>query len=245
VAAGRFYPQDPRALADLVARLLVPSGPRPRALVAPHAGYRYSGRVAGRAFGTLVGARVQRVYLLGPAHFVPFPGVSTGPYRAFQTPLGEVEVDKEAVRRLLQDPLFTDDPRPHEEEHSLEVELPFLQVALGTFRLVPLLFGQVDPEKVASALALEADDLLVVSTDLSHYHPEAVARALDAETLELALRLDAEGLARREACGLLPWLSLTHLARRLGLRPRLLAYATSGEVGDKARVVGYAALAYF
>ncbi len=252
--AGAFYPADPEDLRSLVTRLLaeVP-GERaapPRAVVAPHAGYVYSGPVAAYAFKALApyaGARPV-VWLLGPAHYVAFEGISPGPFTAWATPLGEVPVAADRVARLLaMGPPFVELAKPHLAEHSLEVELPFLQVVLGGFSLVPLLFGTADPLAAAPRIreVLEPGDLIVVSTDLSHYHPDEAARRIDAETLDRALHLDAEGVLDSEACGRHPWAALTAIARALGWRPRLLAYGTSGDVsGDRRRVVGYAALRY-
>ncbi len=246
--AGVFYPKDPRGLKatleDLLGQAPGEALPGVRGLVAPHAGYRYAGRVAARAFRALRGP-FNRVFLLGPAHFYPFQGVSLGPYEALATPLGLLPVDLEGRARLLARGFpFLDLETPHREEHSLEVLLPFLQATLGEVPVLPLLFGEVDPLEVALALAEEVGpgDLVLVSTDLSHYHPEPLARSLDGKTLKRALALDP---SLGEACGLLPWRSLTLLARGLGWRPRLLAYATSAEAGGgRDRVVGYAALAY-
>ncbi len=252
--AGAFYPAEPEDLRRMVHRLLeaVPEemAPPPVAVVAPHAGYVYSGPVAAYAFRPLAAyaGRTPVVWLLGPAHYVGFEGISTGPFTTWATPLGEVPVATDRVARLLAaGPPFVELAEPHLPEHSLEVELPFLQVVLGSFRIVPLLFGITDPIAAAEPIGqvLEPGDLLVVSTDLSHYHPDEVARRIDAATLDRALHLDAEGLLESEACGRHPWAALTALARARGWRPRLLAYATSGDTsGDRRRVVGYAALRY-
>jgi AmmeMemoRadiSam system protein B len=252
--AGQFYPGEREALREEVASLLkaakTPPLPGVRGVLAPHAGYGYSGKVAAESFKAFSGFRgqAQRAILLGPSHFVPFLGVAFYPYRAWRTPLGEVAVDLEGGRRLLERGFpFLRLEEPFWEEHSLEVLLPFLQVALPGVPILPLLFGEVDPLRVAEALLpeLSPQDLVVASSDLSHYHPDPVARERDRRTLEIALSLDAEALSRAEACGRLPWASLTALARAQGWRPRLLAYATSAEAfGDRRRVVGYAAVAY-
>jgi len=252
--AGYFYPKEKEALRREVESLLkaakTPPLPQVRGVLSPHAGYVYSGRVAAESFRALSAwrGRAGRAFLLGPSHFVPFLGVAFYPYRAWRTPLGEVAVDLEGGGRLLKRGFpFLELEEPFLGEHSLEVLLPFLQVALPGVPILPLLFGEVDPLKVAEALLEELlpTDLLVASSDLSHYHPDPVARERDRRTLEAALNLEAEALAQAEACGRLPWASLTALARELGWRPRLLAYATSAEAsGDGRRVVGYAALAY-
>jgi AmmeMemoRadiSam system protein B len=250
--AGYFYPAE--ALGEEVERLLrearAAPDPRVRGLLLPHAGYRYAGRVMAEGFRALSAwqGQARRVLLLGPSHFVPFLGVALFPYRAWATPLGAVAVDGEGQGRLLaQGPPFLAYEAPFLEEHSLEVLLPFLQVALPQTPILPLLFGEVDPLAVARALGAELGegDLVVASSDLSHYHPEPVARERDRVTLAKALALEAEGVAGAEACGRLPWAALTALARARGWRPRLLAYATSAEAsGETRRVVGYAALAY-
>ncbi|WP_114313240.1 AmmeMemoRadiSam system protein B [Thermus caldifontis] len=252
--AGYFYPKEAERLRQEVEGLLqrARSSPDPgiRGLLSPHAGYVYSGRVAAEGFRTLSAwqGRAGRVFLLGPSHFVPFFGVAFYPYRAWATPLGEVAVDLEGGRRLMEKgPPFLTYEEPFLEEHSLEVLLPFLQVALPGTPILPLLFGETSPKEVAEALLpeLREGDLVVASSDLSHYHPDPVARKRDQRTLERALALDVEGVAQGEACGHLPWATLTALARSLGWRPKLLAYATSAEAShDPSRVVGYAAVAY-
>ncbi len=251
--AGYFYPKDEEALRKEVEALLRAAKTPPsraRGVLSPHAGYFYSGKVAAESFQALSGwrGRAGRAFLLGPSHFVPFLGVAFYPYRAWRTPLGEVAVDLEGGGRLLRKGSpFLELEEPFLEEHSLEVLLPFLQVTLPGVPILPLLFGEADPLKVAEALLEELlpTDLLVASSDLSHYHPDPLARERDGRTLEAALSLEAEALAQAEACGRLPWASLTALARRLGWKPRLLAYATSAEAsGDGRRVVGYAAVAY-
>ncbi|NPA80280.1 MAG: AmmeMemoRadiSam system protein B [Thermotogae bacterium] len=252
--AGTFYPDDPTLLREMVERMLnaakVSSELPPKAVVAPHAGYIYSGPFAAYAFKTLLplfGAE-PTVFLLGPAHFVAFNGVSTGRFTAWETPLGIVPVAVDRVREVLNLGYpFTDVSEPLIPEHSLEVELPFLQVVLGSFRIVPLAFGIVNPIGVAQKLlgVLREGDIIVVSTDLSHYYPDPVARKLDAETLKIALRNDAEALMEREACGRYAWATLAAIAREMGWTPTLLAYGTSADTaGDPDSVVGYAALRY-
>ncbi|MFN8010276.1 MAG: AmmeMemoRadiSam system protein B [Holophagaceae bacterium] len=254
--AGRFYPGDPRALRRAVEGLLADAGPArswrsqaPKALVVPHAGYRYSGPVAASAYACLREAspRIHRVVLLGPAHRVPVPGLALPGCGAFETPLGAIPVDAEGVRRLAALAEVSVDPAAHAPEHSLEVQLPFLQVLLDAFTLLPLLVGGARPGAVAEALEAVwggPETLLVVSTDLTHYLPHAVASALDQETCQRIARLEAiEDPAR--ACGASALNGFLRVARARGLRARLLDLRNSGDTaGDHAQVVGYAAFAF-
>ncbi len=222
-----------------------------QALIAPHAGYRYSGPIAASAFRQLrANGNGQRrtVYLLGPAHYVYVDSVALSPATAFATPLGLVAQDRAAIDELLaRDRAYQLHPLAHEPEHSLEVELPFLQVTLGDFDVVAMLCGQPDVEQVAADLAgrLRSNDLVVVSSDLSHFYPYATAQALDRSFLASVVASDLARACQGEACGLQPILILMRLAQIKGWTPRLLDYRNSGDTsGDKRRVVGYAAVAY-
>ena len=253
--AGQFYPGDPTALrrmvdgfledADLPADLGTVA-----AVVAPHAGYIYSGPTAAYAFRALatLPARMRTVFLLGPAHHVPFDGVALGRFSAFSTPLGDVPVARERVERLLaEDGLYIRDPGAHAPEHCLEVQLPFLQVTLAQFDIVPMLFGRVDPGRVAASLVdrLGEDDLVVVSTDLSHYYGYDAARRLDRQLLEGLLAGRRDVVLAGEACGRAPLATLMDVAQAAGWRSQVLDYRTSGDTaGDRQQVVGYAAVAY-
>lgn len=254
--AGRFYPGDPGELSRCLRGLLAGASrarPRlagpPKALVVPHAGYVYSGPVAASAYATLldVAARIQRVVLLGPAHRVPVLGLALPGCGAFETPLGAIPVDADGARRLSALPQVREDPAAHAPEHSLEVQLPFLQALLGSFTLLPLLVGEARPGAVAEALDAVwggPETLIVVSSDLSHYLPHAVASALDQETCQRIARLEPiEDPAR--ACGAAALNGFLRAARARGLRPRLLDLRDSGDTaGDRAQVVGYAAFAF-
>ena len=252
--AGTFYPAEPSELIHMIKQFLskVPKPPEnpPVAVVAPHAGYVYSGPVAAYSFKQLLPLRNSnvRVFLMGPSHYVPFQGISTGSYSYWKTPLGLVPIDERKVREILTlSDIFIDANEPLIREHSLEVEIPFLQYVLGEFRLVPLVFGFVDPFRVAPLIlrVMEPEDVIVVSTDLSHYHPDVIARSIDAKTIEMALRGDTEGVLNAEACGRHPWATLVEMANLGGWKPTLLAYATSADTsGDTSRVVGYAAFRY-
>jgi AmmeMemoRadiSam system protein B len=251
--AGTFYPSDPRQLRAAVEGLLRDAHAadvKPKALIAPHAGYVYSGPIAASAYATLAprASAIRRVVLLGPSHFVPFRGLALPESKAFRTPLGTVELDAEAFKAIADKPGVIRLEQAHAREHSLEVHLPFLQVALPAFKLVPLAVGFADPEAVADVLeALWGGDetLVVISSDLSHYHPYDEARALDAQTAQAIERLEAKKIDGEHACGCHPINGLLQTARRRGLRAVQLDRRTSGDTaGDKLRVVGYGAWAF-
>ena len=238
--AGSFYPADPTQLRETVARLLAGAqdGSRPKALITPHAGYIYSGPIAASAFRRVLDAPVQRVVLLGPSHFAPLRGLALPGAAAMRTPLGDVPV---------QDAPLPQNPRAHAEEHSLEVELPFLQVALRSFSLVPLAVGDAAPDEVANVIEQlwgDAETLIVVSSDLSHYQPYPDAQRADAATAKEILALGR--LTPDDACGAVPVNGLLLAAKRRGLRAELIDLRNSGDTaGDKKRVVGYGAFAFY
>ncbi len=255
--AGTFYPADPQVLRDALAHHLAaapkpwPGERPPKLLVVPHAGYAYSGDVAALAFAPLARwrGRIQRVVVLGPAHRVPVRGLAASNASAFETPLGRVPVDDAALASLGDLPQLTWADAPHAREHSLEVELPFLQAVLGSgFLLVPLLVGQASPAEVAEVLErLWGGDetLIVISSDLSHFLPDAQAKACDAATAQRILHF-ATDLCGDEACGAAPLNGALLAAHRHGLTPRLLGLRTSADAGtgDRHRVVGYGAIAF-
>jgi AmmeMemoRadiSam system protein B len=249
--AGSFYPADARALRALVERLLRSAEPSsavapPAALIAPHAGYVYSGPVAAAAFAQLRphAQAIRRVLLLGPSHFVPLAGIGLTSMETFATPLGEVPIDAAAQQILIDMPEVETNDAAHAREHSLEVELPFLECILGEFALVPLVVGQAESETVACAIDAVANDttVVVVSTDLSHYLPDAAARSRDARTADAIERLEPTDLTPDSACGFYPLAGLIAWARQRDLSAHRLALATSADTtGDKDRVVGYGA----
>lgn len=252
--AGSFYPASAAALQSQVAGLLASAalpgkGVRPKALIAPHAGYIYSGTTAASAYRLLAPFHdtYSRVVLLGPAHRVYVRGLALPSTDAFATPLGEVLLDRDALAAIARLPQVCVSDDAHADEHSLEVHLPFLQQTLDGFRLVPLAVGDANPEEVAEVLRLLWGDeatLIVVSSDLSHYLPYSQARAADDETaraiLEMTARIDHE-----QACGATPVNGLLLEARARGLQPALLDMRNSGDTaGDRKRVVGYASFAF-
>ncbi|WP_024326160.1 AmmeMemoRadiSam system protein B [Thioalkalivibrio sp. AKL19] len=250
--AGRFYPADPDELRATVTRLLdavpVESGAAPpKALIAPHAGYPYSGPVAASAYARIrpLAGRIRRVILLGPSHRVPFHGIATTTASAYRSPLGDVPVDLEALGTIADLPGVQALDVAHGPEHSLEAHLPFLQVALGTFDLVPLVVGDASAEQVASVLEHlwgGAETLIVVSSDLSHFHDYATASRLDAATTHSIERLDERALGPEQACGCRPLAGLLRLARQRGLAITTLDQRNSGDTaGPRDQVVGYGA----
>jgi hypothetical protein len=250
--AGSFYPDDSVLLAGTVDGYLAGASRRkgapPRALVAPHAGYLYSGPVAASAFATLRGAagRFRRVLLLGPSHYVPFAGLALSTAEAFETPLGRVALDGSARTALADLAQVVVADAPHAREHSLEVELPFLQRVLGEFLLVPLAVGEAGDEEVAQVIdrLADAETLVVVSTDLSHYQPYEAARRLDRRTSDAIEALAPEAIGERDACGRVPLRGLLAWARARHLACELLDLRNSGDTaGPPERVVGYGAYA--
>jgi AmmeMemoRadiSam system protein B len=252
--AGTFYPQAPevlgaevRAYLQRVAPAPAPA-PRPKALIVPHAGYVYSGPVAAAAYARLTGLEgIRRVVLLGPAHRVPLHGLAVPSVDAFATPLGEIEVDRAAATRALDLPQVSESDRAHALEHSLEVQLPFLQLLLGGFRVVPFAVGDATVTEVAEVIELlwgGPETLILVSSDLSHYHAYGEARSIDHESAQAVLALSPT-LGYEQACGALPINGLVTVARRRGLHPELLDLRNSGDTaGDKYRVVGYASFVF-
>jgi hypothetical protein len=251
--AGLFYPADARELRALVSALLASAeaaGPPPKALIVPHAGYIYSGPVAATGYAHLANARaaIKRVVLLGPAHFIAFRGLAASSADAFATPLGLVPVDRPAMASILDLPQVRILDQAHAQEHSLEVQLSFLQVVLDDFSLVPLAVGEAAPEEVGEVLQAlwgGPETLLVISSDLSHYHDYETARRLDAETSRAIEALQPEPLHYGQACGRHPINGLLQVARMLGLRARTLDLRNSGDTaGPRDRVVGYGAYVF-
>ncbi|MDO9144151.1 AmmeMemoRadiSam system protein B [Rhodoferax sp.] len=255
--AGSFYPGRSQTLSHDVLAMLASAkpdatgtaAPPPKALIVPHAGYIYSGATAAQAYAQLGAVRhtIRRVVLLGPVHRVPVRGLALPGADYFATPLGEIEVDQNAVAAIRALPQVVVSPAAHAQEHSLEVQLPFLQLALDDFKLLPLAVGDATPAEVAQVLELlwgGAETLIVISSDLSHFLPYATAQAVDRATVQGMLQLQTK-LNHQQACGATPVNGLLLAARQHHLQPHLLGLCNSGDTaGDKGRVVGYAALAF-
>jgi len=256
--AGSFYPADPAALAAAVDGYVAAgrqhlarsgTGQRPKAVIVPHAGYVYSGPIAGTAYAAVAGsAAIERVVLLGPAHRVYVDGLAASSADAYATPLGEIPLDRPAIDALLHRSDVAVVDAAHAAEHSLEVQLPFLQRVLGPFRLVPLAVGAATHAVVADVLDElwgGADTLIVISSDLSHYYDYATATRLDADTAAAIETLHPERLDTESACGRIPVGGLLIAAQRRGLRGRLLDLRNSGDTaGPREEVVGYGAFAF-
>jgi MEMO1 family protein len=249
--AGSFYAGHPDQLRAEVAELLASAPPSravsPKALIVPHAGYIYSGRVAATAFAPLRGraSTIERVVVIGPAHYIAVRGIATPTVDAFETPLGRLPVDHESLAAITDLSFVISADGPHAPEHTLEVELPFLQTLLGSFAVVPLLVGDAAPKNVADVLRRlwgRAETLIVVSSDLSHYHDYDTARRLDAATADAIERHDWGHLGPNDACGFLSIAGLLIEAARRGLRAQRLSLCNSGDAaGGRDRVVGYGA----
>ena len=253
--AGLFYPGDAATLQREVRNLLestpehLPAPGFPKALIVPHAGYIYSGAVAAQAYDLLRPARgiVKRVVLLGPCHRVAVQGLALPGAAAFATPYGSLPVDAEAAKRLLRLPYVTEFPATHAQEHSLEVQLPFVHEVLGEVSILPLVVGAASAEQVVDVLERVwggPETVILISSDLSHYQPYDQARGVDGATVEAILRGDG-ALNHNQACGATPISGMLQAAARHNLAPRLLRYCNSGDTaGGRDRVVGYAAFAF-
>jgi AmmeMemoRadiSam system protein B len=252
--AGSFYPGDAEELARSVESYLDRAAPvngdaPPKALIVPHAGYIYSGPVAASGYIVLrrFAAAVERVILIGPAHRVPVRGLAAPEADLFRTPLGDVPIDHPAIEPLLSLDCVELSDSAHAAEHSLEVQLPFLQLVLARFELVPLVAGDASAEEVAKVLERlwgGPETVVVISSDLSHYYDWESARRLDEQTSRAIEELAPERLGRESACGRVPVAGLLLQARRRGLGVRLLDLRNSGDTaGPRDQVVGYGAYA--
>jgi AmmeMemoRadiSam system protein B len=260
VIAGTWYPGTPDTLAKSIegylSRVMAPHlDGELKAVIVPHAGHIYSGQVAAHAYRLLEGKRFKRVILVGPSHHMGFEGVSVNLQSGYKTPLGIVPIDQEMGNKILDSgPLIRWVRRAHDREHSIEIQLPFLQKVLHNFQIVPIIMGQQDyhtcqnlANTIANSLGDRQDTLLLASSDLSHFHPYKRAKALDLEFIKYVREFDPEGLAKAlamgkcEACGGGPVIATLLAARNLGAgRAIILNYANSGDVtGAHRSVVGY------
>ncbi len=250
--AGMFYPADTSELTRLVRDYISAGAPGetiPKAIIAPHAGYVYSGPIAGTAYARLANARsaIRRVILLGPSHRVYVRGLAAPESDTFAMPFGDVPVDREAIDQLRDLSQVTVSEEAHAPEHGLEVHLPFLHMALDDFSIVPLVVGDATPEEVAEVLERlwgGPETLIVVSSDLSHYHDYETARRMDEATSKAIESLRPEAIGQDQACGRIPIQGLLHVARNKGLRAEVLDLRSSGDTaGPRDQVVGYGAYA--
>jgi MEMO1 family protein len=265
VIAGTWYPGNPATLAGEIRNYLgkVPAmdvGGPVVGLVSPHAGYVYSGQIAAHGYRVIEGQRYDAVVVIGPSHRVFFHGASVWPSGGYETPLGVVPIERELAGAILEaDPVLNSDRKPHAAEHSVEIQLPFLQVALGPFAFVPIVMGVQDYrtcEAVAEAVfrAARGKNVLVVgSSDLSHFHTYEQAKRLDGVVVDLVQKRDHRGLSREledgacEACGGGPVITAMLYAEKTGARGvKVLKYANSGDVtGDRQQVVGYLSAVFY
>lgn len=252
--AGSFYPSDAQSLLQHVqtflhAALADTEQTAPKAIIVPHAGYIYSGQTAAMAYAQLLPVRsiIKRVILLGPVHRVAVRGLALADVDFFSTPLGEVEIDQAAIAALSPLPQIVHSAAAHAQEHSLEVQLPFLQMVLDDFKLVPLVVGDATAAEVAEVLELlwgGPETLIVISSDLSHFLPYKLAQRVDDETVTRILALQPS-LSHQQACGGTPVNGLLLAAKQHQLHVKLLDACNSGDTaGDKERVVGYAAFTF-
>ena len=248
--AGSFYPANPQQLHLMLDQFLTDAATDakvPKAIIAPHAGYIYSGPIAATAYARLKKAhdRITRVILIGPSHRVAFRGLAVSRAEAFITPLGSILVDQAAMQIIVQLPFVEYLEQAHSVEHSLEVQLPFLQEMLDSFEIVPIVAGNASAEQVSQVLELlwgGDETLIVISSDLSHYHDYATARQLDQATSQAIEQLDYQQLGAESACGKVPVSGLLKLAQKKFLSVATIDLRNSGDTaGDKASVVGYGA----
>ncbi len=251
--AGTFYPAKAGPLRTMLGEYLAAAdaaGPVPKAIIAPHAGYIYSGSIAASAYARIAAARdrIKRVILLGPAHRVALRGLALSSAERFATPLGEVAVDKDGVAAITQLPQVQVSDLAHAQEHSLEVHLPFLQKVLNTFTLVPLVVGQAEPEEVGEVLERlwgGPETLIVISSDLSHYQDYETARRMDSITSQAIEALREQDIEGDSACGCNPVGGLLYVARKRGMTAKTIDLRNSGDTaGPRDHVVGYGAYVF-
>jgi MEMO1 family protein len=227
-----------------------PSGPVPKAIIAPHAGYIYSGSIAASVYARVARGHktIHKVVLLGPSHRVPLKGVAATGMHYFATPLGEIPVDRQGIEAILSLPQVSVVEAAHANEHSLEVQLPFLQMILDDFTIIPLVVGEATPEEVSEVLAQlwgGPETLIVISSDLSHYYHYEAAQKLDMQTSKAIERLRLEDIYHEQACGYHPVKGLLHIAKTRDMQAQTIDLRNSGDTaGSKDQVVGYGAYVF-
>lgn len=249
--AGFFYPADTQVLSNTVQQLLKTAEntavPAPKAIIAPHAGYIYSGPIAATIYKTLASQKdiISRVILLGPAHRLAFNGIAVTQIENFATPLGMVPVDLSAIQNIISIPGVQVIEAAYNQEHCLEVQLPFLQTILNHFSIVPCIVGNAKPDLVATVIEKlwgGPETLIVISSDLSHYYDYITAKNLDTAASQAILNLEPDQIHDNQACGRLPIKGLLLAAKKFNLQVKLLDLRNSGDTaGNKDRVVGYGA----
>ncbi|MCX7083624.1 MAG: AmmeMemoRadiSam system protein B [Methylococcales bacterium] len=248
--AGTFYPENPHQLHQMLNEYLndaEAAAKVPKVIIAPHAGYIYSGHIAATAYARLKKASdsITRVVIIGPSHRVTFSGLAVSKAQSFITPLGFVAVDQKAVATIAKLDFVNYLEEPHTYEHSIEVHLPFLQEMLDDFKIVPIVAGEATPDQVSQVIDMlwgSDETLIVISSDLSHYHEYASAKRLDKATSELIEQLQYEKISSNAACGQVPLNGLLKVARERSLSIKTIDLRNSGDTaGDKNSVVGYGA----
>ena len=249
--AGSFYPNDPVEL-GLVIKNLLNRGSNtktcPKIIISPHAGYIYSGIIAARAYSTILSFKnlISRVVIIGPSHFVWFKGLAVPSDTYFSTPLGDVPVDRDAIKSLSDYVVVNNEA--HKKEHSIEVQIPFLQCVLSDFSIVPIVVGDASAEEVSRVIEIlwgGTETLFVLSTDLSHYHSYDECNKIDKKTSEYILKKDFQKLSGEMACGYSGLRGMLNTVNKLSIDGKLLGICNSGDTsGSKDRVVGYGAYSF-
>jgi len=252
--AGLFYPSEPAELREAIKvylKMAKGSGPVPKAVIVPHAGYIYSGPIAASAYVLVRQGKniIHRVVLMGAAHRLGFSGLAAPTFQVFQTPLGAVPIDLPSIQKISEFPQVQILDEAHEQEHSLEVQLPFLQIVLNDFQIIPLVVGDCSPDEVADVLDHlwgKKETLIVVSSDLSHYLDDESAKRIDTETSKAIEKLHFEGIETSQACGAYPMKGLLAASKRHRMKAKALDVRNSGDTaGPPDRVVGYGAYAFW
>lgn len=252
--AGSFYPSDKEELKsrlrNFVENCKLHDLPNLKGIVVPHAGYIYSGPIAGEGYRQLLNlnySKLLRVFILAPSHYMYFSGASVGLFDSYKTPLGMVQVSR-ITADFLNEKDFHFILDAHLEEHSIEVQLPFLQYILPHFEIVPILYSDISYKTLADTVERHMDDrsIIIISSDLSHYYPYEKAVKLDSNCNEAVEEMDLKKMEKCEACGKTGIMMLIYLAKKNGWKSKLIKYANSGDTaGPKSQVVGYASYAFY